>query len=218
MKNHDNQNDVPSNLKQSTQQNKNDDSQDKAEKKPKKHRIRKFFRVLFVILMSILSIVVILCSSIVVLEAMSDPNSMPGSFDYKPCVERYGLMEPVMQKGDLIFVKKTDPSELEVGDIVAFHIDGNDSIGRIVSLSSSGLNVKADQDGLVYGVFVPNDCIQGKWYGFRIPVLGWIVLFIQNSWWVLIIIPCLIEIFILLGYLLRKSIPHKTKTNDDGSS
>ncbi len=214
MRENDYQNDTQSNLKQTL--NQNDDNSKHEEKKPKKHKMKKIFRVLLWILLLVPAIIVILSSSIVVFEAMGNSNSIPGNFQYKPCVERYGLMEPVMQKGDLIIVEKTDPSELEVGDVIVYRLDGNDTVGRIKSMNSSGVNVVADNDAENYGVFVPNDYIQGKWYGFRIPIVGWIVLFIQNSWWVLIVIPCFIEMFIIFGSLIRRSISRKRQANNEG--
>lgn len=140
---------------------------------------------------------------------------MPGNFEYKPCVERYGMMEPEIQKGDLIIVEKTDFSELEEGDVIAYYLDGNNSIGRIVSKSTTGISVKADNDEAYNEIFVPSANIQGKWYGFRVANVGWIILFVQDSWWILIVIPAFIEMGVILVSLLRRKSSKKIQVNDD---
>lgn len=214
MEKHTNKNNASLSLEQSSSQNAKNSDTVPLKNKPKQRKVWKVLRVFMWILLMIPILIVTFSGVVVVMEAMSSPNDIPGNFEYKPCVERYGLMEPDIQKGDLIIVQKTDVSTLEVGDVVAYHLDDTDSIGRIIYISQSGLTVKADSDSAGTEIFVPNGNIQGKWYGFRIPVLGWIVLFIQESWWLLIVIPAIIEMLIIVGNLLRKSFSKKLPTND----
>ncbi len=216
MKKHVEKEDLSSNLEQTSQNGLKENNPDcsKPKEKKKKRRLLKVIHVFLWVFFLIPMIIVVLSGSVLVIEAATSPNDIPGNFRYKPCVERYGLMEPTLQKGDLIIVERTDFSELEEGDIIAYHLDGQDSIGRIISIAHSGLNVKADNDESTGEVFVPTDCIQGKYYGFRIPFLGWIVLFIQNSWWVLILIPCFAEMCLILAALFKKRFFQKPKTSD----
>lgn len=215
MKKHTNNNDVSLNLEQTSQQNLNNSNSKDIDNKPKKKIVWKIFRIFFKTILLIHVLIVVFSCTILVVETMASSNSFPVNLEYMPCVERYGLMEPEIQKGDLIIIKKTDTSELNEGDVIAYYLDGNDSIGRIISISSSGLNIKADRDEMCNEIFIPLENIQGKWNGVRIPIVGWIILFVQNSWWILIIIPCLIEMFVILGNLLRKSSSRKIQNKDD---
>lgn len=211
MKKHNNDNNASLNLEQSPNQDAQNNGDVPSKTEPKKRKVWKVLCVFMWIILMIPILIVTFSGVVVVMEAMSSPNNIPGNFEYKPCVERYGFMEPDIQKGDFIIVQKTDVSELEVGDVVAYHFDDNDSIGRIIYISQSGLTVKADSDAACNEIFVPNDNIQGKWYGFRIPFLGWIVLFVQESWWLLIVIPAIIEALIIVGNLFRKSFSKKNQ-------
>lgn len=184
MKRKNNQGDITSNIEQSSQHEENENSLKCCETKTKKRKVWKFFRVTLWVLFSIPLLAIIFSSGMLLMDAISSSNNFPGNFQYKPCVERYGLMEPEIQKGDLIFVEKVEISELAVGDVIAYHLDGNDSIGRIVSMTSKGLIVKTDMDTAEYELYISNECVQGKWYGVRIPIIGWVILFIQDSWWV----------------------------------
>lgn len=105
MENQINENDLSSNVEQTPQQ-------DLKNNKTKKSKVWKVFRILFRILLVIPILIILFSCSVLVVEAISTPNGMPGNFEYKPCVERYGMMEPEIQKGDLIIVEKTDFSEL----------------------------------------------------------------------------------------------------------
>ncbi len=215
MEKHTNKNDLSLKLEQAPQHDLNNNNLECNESKTKKRKSKKIFRVCFWTILAIPILVILFCCSVLVVEAISSPNGIPGNFEYKPCVERYGLMEPEIRKGDLIIVKKIDFSDLIEEEVIAYHLDGNDSIGRIISKSSDGVIVIADNDEACNEVFVPSENIQGKWYGFRIPIIGWIIMFIQDSWWVLIIIPAFIEMGVIMVNLLRKRFPKKIKNHDD---
>lgn len=209
-----NQNDMTSNLEQSSQHGENDNSSKCGEAKAKKRKVWKVFRIILWVLLSIPLLAIVFSSGVLLVEAISSSNSIPGNFQHKPCVERYGLMEPEMQKGDLIFVEKVEISELAEGDVIAYHLEGNDSVGRIISMTPTGLTVKADRDPAGYELYISNECVRGKWYGVRIPIIGWVILFIQDSWWVLIVIPSMIEMVnILVGMLKKKPSPEELQTD-----
>ncbi len=216
MKEKNNLNDLTSDLGQPSKHKQDENISKSDETKIKKRNTWKVFRIILWSLLSIPLLVIVFCSGVLIMDAMSSSNNIAGNFQYKPCVERYGLMEPAMQKGDLLFFEKTEISELEVGDVIAYHLDGNDSVGRIISIDSAGLTVKTDKEPACNEVYVPNECVQGKWYGFRIPIIGWVVLFIQDSWWVLIVIPSMIEMICILVRLLKKKSSTKELQTNNG--
>lgn len=45
--------------------------------------------------------------------------------------------------------------------------------------------------------------------------VGWIILFVQDSWWILIVIPAFIEMGVILVSLLRRKSSKKIQVNDD---
>ncbi len=53
------------------------------------------------------------------------PNEIPSIFGYKPFIVLSGSMETELYEGDLAIVKKVNPSDLKVKDIIAFRDEDN---------------------------------------------------------------------------------------------
>ncbi len=53
--------------------------------------------------------------------ATKDDTNIASIAGISPLRVQSDSMKPTFEKGDLIFIKKTDPETLEVGDIVTFH-------------------------------------------------------------------------------------------------
>jgi signal peptidase len=106
-----------------------------------------------------------------------------------------GSMEPTIRTGALIGIASTDPAQIEVGDIIGFHVAGMDTpvCHRVIELVQTdqgpGFKTKGDanSDADTWTVS-PNDII-GKVY-FNISSLGYVAKFIKTPsvcqrwpWW-----------------------------------
>jgi len=91
---------------------------------------------------------------------------------YKVLYITNGSMQPTLQPGDLFLVKQ-DHSDLEVGDIISFQIEGyNDTIThRIVRIDNGVFYTQGDANNSEDVSNITN--IRGVYDNFRIPLLGW---------------------------------------------
>jgi len=90
-----------------------------------------------------------------------------------------GSMTPLMLPGDMIIEKSVDPSELKVGDVIAFHPPGNKSYfvtHRIISLEEGKkrmFQTKGDANNAQDDFKVPASNVVGKLI-FVIPFVGYL--------------------------------------------
>lgn len=98
-----------------------------------------------------------------------------------------GSMEPTYHVGALIYVKKVDPMELEVGDVITFMLD-EDTVAthRVVEVvpdeedpSVIRFRTKGDANDNVDGGLVHYKNVLGTPV-FTIPMLGYLASYIQN--------------------------------------
>lgn len=95
-----------------------------------------------------------------------------------------GSMEPEYQTGSVIYVKETDPAELEVRDVITFRLNG-DTIAthRIIEVTEvdgeTAFRTKGDANDLEDGTAVPASQVIGTPV-FTIPYLGYLVTYIQS--------------------------------------
>lgn len=97
-----------------------------------------------------------------------------------------GSMEPAYPTGSLIYVKETDPSTLEAGDVITYHLSGNTTAThRIVEVlpdeTGDGIlrfRTKGDANEDVDPQPVSSDKLIGKPV-FMIPYLGYVANYIQ---------------------------------------
>ncbi len=75
--------------------------------------------------------------------------------------------------GDVIIVKKVDPKELKVGDVVLYYVDHKQIVHRIVYLSNDSFTTKGDNNPFImdFEKNVSFDKLKGKVI-LRIPYLG----------------------------------------------
>jgi signal peptidase len=59
-----------------------------------------------------------------------------------------GSMWPSLKKGDLVFIKKVDKSELEIGDIIVYKNERGFTIHRIIELKEDTLRTRGDANNV----------------------------------------------------------------------
>lgn len=90
-------------------------------------------------------------------------------------------MAPVLNRGDLIFVKPTPFSTIQSGDIITFSIADTPTTHRVYSVDTSAgtLRTKADASSFLDPTPITADAVIGSLF-YRLPKLGQIQLFFKN--------------------------------------
>lgn len=84
-------------------------------------------------------------------------------------------MEPTINAGDMIFVKKVNVDKLEEGDIISFNKENIVATHRIINIDGDTVTTKGDNNNLEDTPIKKSDVI-GK-YSFRIPKIGYVFSF-----------------------------------------
>lgn len=79
----------------------------------------------------------------IIYQAKTNKDEVPSILGYKPFIVLSGSMETKIHRGDLIFVKQIDPSDLVLEDVIAFRdAEGTITTHRIIDI--------VDKDGITY--------------------------------------------------------------------
>lgn len=171
-------------------------------------------RVLKIVFVTILLIILLINISIII-QTKLKPNLVPNIFGYKPFIVLSGSMESKISVGDLVFVKKVNPNELKVGDIIAFR-DSEDIVTthRIVDIETKDNGLcfvtkgdanNANDDGIVY-----SNMVEGK-YQTKIAKLGNAILFIQQPVGFVIMLMAISIICLLVYSCQSKKVTKEEK-------
>lgn len=171
-------------------------------------------RVLKIVFVTILLIILLINISIII-QTKLKPNLVPNIFGYKPFIVLSGSMESKISVGDLVFVKKVNPNELKVGDIIAFR-DSEDIVTthRIVDIETKDNKLcfvtkgdanNANDDGIVY-----SNMVEGK-YQTKIAKVGNAILFIQEPIGFVVMLMSILIICLLVYSFQSKKISKEEK-------
>lgn len=152
------------------------------------------------------------------------PNTMMDVFGFRAFIVLSNSMEPVINQNDLIVSKRAKEEELEVGDIITFHIYLEDIgtegvvthyIGAIEEINGTTIYKTkhthqgegiydgwVDKDG--NPIDVTFDDIEGE-YVFKIPYLGYVKDIIQDKTFVFLVLTTGTIIYILIR-VIRKEL------------
>lgn len=93
-------------------------------------------------------------------------------------------MEPILDKNDLVFVKKCDASQLKKGDIITFKQDGRVISHRIIDIKRQSGIIKFETKGDNNEIADPDKISEEQIYGkvvYRLKQIGQAVDYIQNA-------------------------------------
>lgn len=90
------------------------------------------------VLLCVLLFPVILVNVIIIANTYLHPDEIPGAFGVKPVAVLSGSMEDTFMTGDLIFLHKTDPANLQEGDVICYLASGQAVTHRIVRVERDG--------------------------------------------------------------------------------
>lgn len=169
---------------------------DKIEKKKKRAiTLIKIFNILiFLIIVPIL-----IYNITLIIKYIQNPNETPDFFGFKTYEIVSRSMEDTINKNDIIVVKKVDKSEIKENDIISFD-NGNEIIThRIVDIENINgqtlYTTKGDNNRFEDDEKISFEQIEGK-YVFKLSKLGYLMNFLKNRYFLIILFIILIFCFI----------------------
>lgn len=152
---------------------------------------------------------VIFINLTLIVSSYTKPGEMPGVFGVKPAIVLSGSMEPVIQTGDMIFLHKADPAQLQTGDVICYLDSGQAITHRIVGVQEGedGQNrfvTQGDGNNTADRQAVSADQVQGIWRGGKITGLGNGIMFMQSPAGMLLFIICPLCLVILWDIWRRR--------------
>lgn len=112
-------------------------------------------------------------------------------FGYKACIITSNSMEPTINNGDVVIIKKINNEELFSGDIITFKQKEECITHRILKIEENKYTTKGDNNNTEDMEIVEFSNIEGK-YVISVPKLGKIIQILNNKLIVLIIILILL--------------------------
>ncbi len=145
-------------------------------------------------------------------------------FGYRYYTVLTGSMSPTYKVGDMIFVKLSDASEINVGDVITFN-PSQDSDAYLTHRVAEKLDnyegagvtcyrTKGDANDVGDSFLIDSSRVIGK-VTFGIPGLGYVVRFVQLRWYLIVPVAVMIGVFFLL--LKRYFLMGKGDDEDDDS-
>ena len=164
----------------------------------------------------------LLCNLVIIVKGSLYPEKPPSVFGTTPMVVLSGSMsgtaEDHIEVGDLIFVGKTTPEELEVGDVIAF-MEGEIVVThRIIGIENGdkGLQfrTKGDANNTEDRNLVSADNLVGIYKG-RLPKVGDFAIFLQTPMGMLLFIGVPVLGFTVYDMIRRQRYANREKKKND---
>lgn len=141
----------------------------------------------------------------IMFQSKTNSDKVPSVFGYKPFMVLSGSMESDIHKGDLILTKETDPSKLNIGDVIAFR-DAQDTITthRIIEIVVNGgenfFITKGDNNSTQDLNLVAYEDVEGIYVG-RIPGIGSMMDSLSKPTTIMILVVGITVIFVI-GFMI----------------
>lgn len=171
--------------------------------------LQAFWNVLGVVL-CVLFVPIIILNVIMIVRSYTDPNHIPFVFGHSPVIVLSGSMSPEFEAGDMILLKKVDPADLKVGDVICFSEEESVVTHRIMEIQQAedGTDyyiTKGDANDIEDLVPAFPDQVQGIYTGIRLPGMGSFAFFLQTPQGMLIFIGGPILLLVLWDVFRRVS-------------
>ncbi len=166
------------------------------------------------ILWKTLLCMVILSCIVLIAESVLWSSQIPGNFVFKPGVEKNHAMEPTVKRGDFIILVRVNDTLLQEGAVVSYQFEQQFVLGRIVATENGAYWIKGDADAKDTAKLVQKEEIRGVWNGFRIPILGYPILWVQTVPGFVLIFVLFLMLDLLLSALIRRKVKKEGKEPD----
>ena len=170
------------------------------------------------IIVCVILIPLLVMNLTIIIKSYLNPDKVPDFFGILPVVVLSGSMEPEILTGDLAILKRIDPSELKLNDIIAYK-EGNTLVThRIVELTENdgepSFTTRGDANNASDRNPVAYSQVEGV-YIYRIPGLGRLAMFMQTPLGILVFVGVPLCCFILYDIIRRRHANQKEKAKLD---
>ena len=169
---------------------------DKIERKKKRTiTLIKIFNVVILLII----IPILIYNITIIIKYIQNPKETPDFLGFKTYEIVSRSMEDTINKNDIIVVKKVDKNEINENDIISFD-NGNEIIThRIVDIENINgqtlYTTKGDNNRFADDEKISFEQIEGK-YVFKLSKLGYLMNFLKNRYFLIILFIILILCFI----------------------
>jgi signal peptidase len=140
----------------------------------------------------------------------SDKSPQKSIFGYRYYTVLTGSMEPTLHVGDMVIVKLTNASDIQVGDVITFNPSSDSDAylthrvsEKFENYEDSGVTcfkTRGDANDSEDGFLIDSSRVVGT-VSFDIPKLGYVVRFVQLRWYFVLAFVVLLYVFFrLIGY------------------
>ena len=169
---------------------------DKIERKKKRTiTLIKIFNVVILLII----VPILIYNITIIIKYIQNPKETPDFLGFKTYEIVSRSMEDTINKNDIIVVKKADKNEIDENDIISFD-NGNEIIThRIVDIENINgqtlYTTKGDNNRFADDEKISFEQIEGK-YVFKLSKLGYLMNFLKNRYFLIILFIILIFCFI----------------------
>lgn len=164
----------------------------------------------------IILIPLIIITSVILWQVVTEPDKIPDVFGYKMFMVLDEKMDTSIEYGDLVFTHNIDVNQLKVNDVIAFRNKTNKiTIHRISNIYGEDENMYftmiTASNEIGDTKYVKPEQVEGKLIH-RIPKIGLLILFIQEPA-VMVLIVCIILIIGLIAYYIAQELDKRDAIN-----
>ena len=187
----------------------------KNEKKKNKGVIGKIVKIIFFII----AFFILLIAGIILYKANKYPDKVPDVLGIKPMIVLSGSMETDIHKGDLVFVKMTDPKKLKVNDVIAFRNE-EDSVTthRIIEIVMENgvrkFKTKGDANNSSDNNLVAMEDVEGVYFA-KINGVGNFLMFMQKPMGLVMVLLIILVVGLVWLYVVNKKDEKKYLLEDE---
>lgn len=154
----------------------------------------------------------LVCNLTIIIKGALFPEKPPSVLGLTPMVVLSGSMsgeaEDHIEVGDLVFVGRADPEELEVGDVIAYMNGGTTVTHRITAIDTNAdgdllFTTKGDANNAEDTTPVTEEQLVGI-YRWRIPKVGDFALFLQTPLGMLLFVGVPVLAFLIYDIIRRQ--------------
>ena len=175
------------------------------------------------IVLSVILLPILVFNCILLVKGMVNEEEVPSIGKYTPLIVESDSMEDTIMTGDLIFIKKVEVTELEVGDVITFYNplgDGTSLVThRIIEVVGEGENLafltQGDNNDIDDKDPIHSSKVIGVWTERRIPLLGSIMMFMQKPLGLIVCIFIPVACFVGCEVALRYKKDKASKQDVD---
>ena len=189
--------------------------------KPKQDVKQRVLTIIGIVLCALLLPILILNCTLIV-KSWINEDEVPSIGGRTPLIVLTDSMEPKIHGGDIIICQKIEGKDVKLEDVISFFDPAGNGTSvvthRVIDIKEENgkllFQTKGDNNNSPDRLWVSEDALVGIWSeGARIPLVGYVALFMQTTWGLIICV--LLPVGLFVGYdLLRRKKAEKGREDD----